>query len=97
MISLTGVFKHPRDWNNDRNMWHIARPALGAVTGTVGFLIFFVVLRSTGASVPKSSATFFVVAFLVGYREDIFRTLLKRATDLMFSHTGSEERSDGSP
>ena len=93
-ISLSGVFKHPRDWNADYNNWHIARPALGAVIGTVGFLIFFVVLRSTGANVPRTSATFYVVAFIVGYREDIFRTLLKRAADLLFSQRQSQAASD---
>jgi len=93
-ISLTGIFRNARRWDSSYNGWHIARPALGAVVGTVGYLVFIVVVRATGSTVGTSAvdsrAAFDLIAFLVGYREDIFRELLKRATDVLFA-TGSNK------
>src|SRR5438105_3482960 len=42
-ISLTGIFRHPRSWDDGYNKWHVARPVLGAIVGSVGYLIFIVV------------------------------------------------------
>ena len=96
MISLSGILKHPKDWRPEYELWHIARPVLGAVMGTVGFLILFVIIRSTGANVPKSGITYDVLAFLVGYREEIFRTLLKRAADVLLSSGPTTNEPKGS-
>ncbi len=72
-----------------QELWHIARPFLGAVVGSVGFLIFIVVIRATCTTVSAGTAAgraaFDLVAFLVGYREEVFRQLLKRATDVLFA------------
>jgi hypothetical protein len=95
MISLSAIFKHPRDWDDDFNRWHVTRPVLGAAMGTIGFLILFVVLRSTGADVPRTATTYDVVAFLIGYREEIFRTLLKRAADVLLSTGGDSGKQRG--
>lgn len=88
-ISLTGVFKHASTWRPDYEKWHIARPVLGAVVGSVGCLIFIVVIRATGndatTTKPSGGAVLALVAFLVGYREEIFRELIKRATDSLFA------------
>lgn len=98
-ISLTGIFRNARDWQSSYEAWHVARPILGAVVGTVGFLIFVVVIRATGSSLDGQSATgraaFDLVAFLVGYREDIFRQLLKRATDVLFSTDSKAQKAGG--
>lgn len=86
-IGLTGVFRHARDWQPGFERWHVARPFLGAIVGSVGCLIFVVVLRASGTESPARSnggAVFDLVAFLVGYREEIFRELIKRATDSLF-------------
>jgi RsiW-degrading membrane proteinase PrsW (M82 family) len=88
-ISLTGVFRHPTDWDNAYNLWHFARPIMGAVAGSVGYLVFISVIHSTGASTPShsvvGSAVFDLVAFLIGYREEVFRELLRRAVDILLS------------
>ncbi len=47
----------------------------------------FLVIVDSAAAQPKNmnAAVFDVVAFLVGYREETFRSLIKRATDLLLS------------
>ena len=65
---------------------HIARPLAGAVFGVVAYLIFVVVIDATGATANRSGTLVYdVVAFLVGYREDTFRQLIIRATDLLLA------------
>lgn len=99
MISLTGVFRHATGWDRSYEYWHIARPVLGAVVGTVGYLIFVVVIRATGTTPSTSSASsaaaFDLVAFLVGYREELFRQLLKRATDVLLAPGSSQGKDSG--
>lgn len=96
-ISLEGVFMWNQQWEPRFNYWHIGRPLFGAVLGTVAFFIFVVIVSAAGpgpsflgntAATPPSGTmkeyiTFYVVAFLVGYREETFRDLIKRATDLI--------------
>ena len=43
-ISLTGMFRHARRWESSYVAWHVARPFLGAIVGSVGFLVFIVVI-----------------------------------------------------
>jgi hypothetical protein len=75
-ISFTGIFRNADRWQTRYELWHIARPFLGAVVGSVSYLIF-------------------IVAFVTGYREDIFRELLKRATDSLFVPAKrSQDKSD---
>ncbi|MHB1555642.1 MAG: hypothetical protein ACYCZP_17205 [Acidimicrobiales bacterium] len=88
-ISFTGMFRNARRWESSYVAWHVARPFLGAVVGSVGFLVFIVVIRATGSTVSTTTTTgtaaFDLVAFLVGYREEVFRQLLKRATDVLLA------------
>jgi hypothetical protein len=93
-ISLEGVFLWNSQWDNKYNYWHLARPLFGAVLAIVAFFIFVVLMTASGAPpkildgpngtpTPKDFIIFYVVAFLVGYREETFRELIKRATDLI--------------
>lgn len=88
-ISLTGIFRNADKWQSRYELWHIARPFVGAVIGSVAYLIFVVLIRATGTSPTHeggtSSAVYYLIAFLAGYREEIFRQLLKRATDSLFA------------
>lgn len=88
-ISFTGIFRNSDKWRQRYELWHIARPFIGAIVGSVAYLIFIVVIRATGASPahanPTDNAIFNLVAFLTGYREEVFRELLKRASDSLFS------------
>jgi hypothetical protein len=100
LIGLEGVFMHNKNWDSKYNYWHIARPLIGAVLGFVAFFIMVLVIKSSGASPtfltpqdPKFTSTdlvlFYVLAFLVGYREETFRELIKRATDLILAPSTS--------
>lgn len=97
-ISLEGVFLWNDRWDVRFNYWHIGRPLFGAVLGIVAFFIFVVIMTASGGTPPKFLTTlptdavqpqpkdfiiFYVLAFLVGYREETFRDLIKRATDLI--------------
>jgi hypothetical protein len=84
LISLTGIFKHSCSWDHCYRYWHYARPFVGAVIGSLGALVFFVLSDTALAGRTTTNATAFdVVAFLVGYREESFRELIARATDLL--------------
>jgi hypothetical protein len=93
-ISLEGVFVRNSQWDRKFNYWHIGRPFFGAVLGIVAFFIFVVTVAASGTppkfldgDVASTSAkdfiVYYIVAFLVGYREETFRELIKRATDLI--------------
>ncbi len=95
-ISLEGVFLHNNQWDSKYNYWHIGRPLFGGVLGIVAFFLF-VVIGATAGTAPKflqggkealevpfkDFIIYYVLAFLVGYREETFRELIKRATDLI--------------
>jgi hypothetical protein len=93
-ISLEGVFLWNNQWDRKYNYWHIGRPLFGSVLGIVAFFIFVVIGAAAGTppkfldigSSPaplKDFIIYYVIAFLVGYREETFRELIKRATDLI--------------
>ena len=123
-ISLYGVFQHNTNWQKRWNYWHMARPLMGALLGSFGYLIFIATIQSTGvtpavettpattsttadpdddAPAPTATTTtltpvdttdqdteqrdlivYYVIAFVVGYREETFRQLIKRVADALF-------------
>jgi hypothetical protein len=91
LISLTGIVEHAGDWDPGFNLWHLSRPLVGAALAVVGVLIIQAGIIASGT--PPSAATpgvpknllYYLVAFLVGYREETFRELIKRLVDLIFS------------
>lgn len=92
-ISLVGVAGHGHDWNGPRYAyWHLARPVLGMITGTVAVLALLFVLKGIAPDVIPTSqeaytaggvAVMFVISFVVGYREETFRDLVKRVVDVL--------------
>ena len=89
-ISLSGIVGHADRWKPELNLWHVFKPFLSAVAAAVSVLIFGLLITSTGAQrASASSVTFLVLAFIVGYREEIFRNLLKKAADLILSQTSA--------
>jgi hypothetical protein len=96
VISLEGVFAFgQKGWDPKYNYWHIGRPLFGAVLGIVAFFTYVLIVMSSGSApsflekdqVPSTAAkdyiVYYVVAFLVGYREETFRELIRRVTDLI--------------
>ncbi len=94
LISLQGVFDHNTHWDPSYGHWHIARPLVGAVVGTIAYFIYLLLIKVTGENAPTATEPvidlipFYVVAFLVGYREETFRNLIKAVTDLLLKPAG---------
>lgn len=100
-ISLQAVFERRGEkWDSTYNYWHLGRPLIGAVLGIMSFLILSVIVALAGSTPPSPASApnvmnvtiFEVLAFIVGYREETFRHLLKRVTDLILQPAGTEKR-----
>jgi hypothetical protein len=102
-ISLKGVFDHNLNWNPKWNYWHIARPLTGAVLGSIGYLLFVAAAEAaTGPSEDADAGTSaavvsYLIGFVIGYREETFRELLKRFTDLILSPAGTDTEAPSAP
>lgn len=93
-ISLAGVTKHTTDWRASYAYWHLARPVLGAFSGTIGVLIVVLVVKSVVPSArsgqpdlydARGIGTLAVIAFVIGFREKTFRTLIERVVDVILA------------
>ncbi|MGB8385877.1 MAG: hypothetical protein WCG47_32340 [Dermatophilaceae bacterium] len=92
-ISLVGVVIHANDWDGPGYaFWHLARPLLGLISGSIAVLILLFVLKGIATDIiPDASreysdggiAVLFTLAFVVGYREETFRELVKRVADVI--------------
>jgi hypothetical protein len=95
LISLTGIVDHAHDWDTSYYLWHLSRPLVGASLAVVGVLILQACVLASG-SVPSATDSgipknlfYYLVAFLVGYREETFRELIKRLVDLLLTPASS--------
>ena len=73
------------------NAWHIGRPFVGAVFGSIAALLLVFVLRTLGVTdagdqdtTLGATVTLLAVAFIVGYRDRTFRDLADRVIDTIF-------------
>lgn len=89
-ISLVGVSGHAGAWDaNTFALWHLARPLLGGIFGTVSVLIVILFLKNVTVVddktplTPQGTAVLTVIAFVVGFREETFRTLVRRVVDVL--------------
>lgn len=95
-----GTVRHTHDWDNRWNAWHLARPVLGAVTGSVAFAFVVVVIKTAAgpsAEVQDSSsaiATAAAIAFLVGYKEQHFLDLLARVAEVLLANGEVDQAGD---
>ena len=91
LISLTGVFDHEHDWDPGYWPWHVARPLIGIGLGVVSVIILQAGILAVGSSPPSQPRTipanllYYLIAFLVGYREETFRELIKRLVDVILT------------
>jgi hypothetical protein len=90
LISLSGVFDHEHDWDADYWPWHVTRPFIGMALGIVSVLVFQAGILAVGTTPAANNGTsrnllYFLIAFLVGYREETFRQLIKRLGDVILS------------
>ena len=97
LISFAGIFRYSCDWDDCYRYWHYSRPLIGAVIGSVGALVFFLLADTANqdGTVELNATAFDVVAFLVGYREESFRELIKSATDLLLRPPATAPPAEG--
>jgi hypothetical protein len=104
MISMQGVFFNNEGWKSKFNYWHVARPLTGGIMGSVAFFLLLLINTASGTTPPFLSEgdgdssngvngmiVYWVLAFLVGYREETFRELITRVTDLILRPSGDGE------
>ncbi|HEY5224397.1 MAG TPA: hypothetical protein VIJ18_15285 [Microbacteriaceae bacterium] len=97
-VAIAGVTDHWRSFgvhpasatSRTWNAWYLARLPMGAAFGTVGALIVVFFLGTVGSTKTgtidvsiSGTAILFVVAFIVGYKQDIFRQLVSRVTEVI--------------
>ena len=99
LLSLSAVFEHRDDWKPSIAPWYWARPIFGVFMASFGVLVFQAGVLAVGKDLkPAPGVTnaqnlfYYVHAFIVGYREETARTLIKRVGDVII---GAGE-SDGS-
>jgi IPT/TIG domain len=91
LISLVGVQDHRYDWDRRYWTWYVARPLVGAFVAIVAVLVFQSGVLAIGANPNETSGDapkdlfYYVIAFATGYREDAFRTLLRKVVDILFT------------
>jgi hypothetical protein len=92
LISLVGVHEHRYDWDPRYWTWYVARPAVGAFVAIIAVLIFQSGVLAIGVNPDSASSStvpkdlfYYVIAFATGYREDAFRTLLRKVVDMLFT------------
>jgi hypothetical protein len=79
--SLFGIFNHNKQWKMSYNYWHYCRPLFGAVTGSIGALLYLVLLiLGTTDQVKIQDVTFYAVAFVFGFADKSFIQLVQNVT-----------------
>jgi hypothetical protein len=89
IASFSDIARNADKWNPHRAIWFAVRPLTGAAFGAIGYLIYYTIIQLSVAERaqmqgPETPTILgYVVAFTLGYREELFRELLKRVTDLL--------------
>jgi hypothetical protein len=93
IISLSGIVDHRKDWDPSLKFWHFTRPLIGAGLAIISVLIFQAgILAVASSPIPSKGAPpnllYYLIAFVVGYREETFRDLIKRLADVILTPGG---------
>ncbi len=84
VASLYGIFLHNQEWDPSYNYWHYARPLFGTITGSIGALIYLVLLDlGSTKSISVNHTTFYAVAFILGFADKSFMQLLQNLTEVI--------------
>jgi hypothetical protein len=96
LISSQGIFEHNREWRRSYDYWHYARPILGAISGTLGCLVFIVLTEAATKKTVEPNPVFYdVIALAIGYREKSFRTLVAKLFDTVILPGKDESKKPG--
>jgi IPT/TIG domain-containing protein len=110
MLSLTGVFENRRNWLKSYAYWHISRPFVGVAFASFAVLAFQAGVLAVGSNTnPSPGSTtaatavtnpkylfYYLVAFIVGYREETARALVKRVGDVIIGPGAATTTTPGS-
>src|SRR5215472_8600273 len=84
LLSLSAAFQHRRDWLPGLAPWYWARPVFGVFMASFGVLVFQAGVLAVGRDLKPAPGVahaqnlfYYVLAFVVGYREETARTLIK--------------------
>ncbi|HEV7426161.1 MAG TPA: hypothetical protein VGQ46_07310 [Thermoanaerobaculia bacterium] len=100
LISLTGIVEHAKDWDVSFVLWHLSRPLMGGSLAIVAVLIMQAGILAVGTTLAGAQPStpkyilYYLVAFLVGYREETFREMIKRLVDLIFTPATPKPKTD---
>ena len=88
VANLNGLTRNARKWNRAWNLSYVIRPLLGGVFGVVGYLIYIAIVQasltsSAAAGIKRPTILAMVIAFTLGFREEMFRELIRRVVDLV--------------
>jgi hypothetical protein len=79
------VYFHNADWNHAYDYWHYSRPFVGGVVGGIGCLLFYVsIMVGSTKGVTPNVVTFDAVAFVLGFADKAFSSLITKLTQLLF-------------
>jgi hypothetical protein len=101
LANFHGLQRHYDKWDPSWGNWYLVRPATSALVGTVGYLIYISIVQASitrqDASLNKPTILGYVVAFALGYREEMFRELLQRVVDLLAAAGGADVEPPSAP
>ncbi len=96
LSGLSGVYYHNADWNRSYDFWHYSRPFVGAVVGGVGALLYYVSIDAGSQNVVQPDhLTFYTVAFVLGFADEAFRSLIGKVTTLLIAPGSSTPSGSG--
>ncbi len=86
IASLEGIFLHNQNWEDKYKYWHMFSGIVGSAFGLFSYLFIIVVVKTSGASMGSnhSSLIFPLAAFVLGFSQQDFPKLLRRATAVIF-------------
>ncbi len=95
IISLSGIVYHRNDWDPGWKFWHFTRPLIGASLAIIAVLIFQAGILAVASSPTAANGVtapqnllYYLIAFVVGYREETFRDLIKKLGDVILTPGG---------
>jgi hypothetical protein len=84
LVSFTGIVEYNQEWCSRFNYWHPIKPLLGAISGSVaGILLLVTSDVATKGSTTTNPYFYAAVAFVFGYGEGAFRSLIKSVTNVL--------------
>ncbi|MFC7240945.1 hypothetical protein ACFQO7_00500 [Catellatospora aurea] len=100
MANFTGLLRHREKWNPAWNLWYAARPWTSSIVGVIGYLIYISIVQASLSFDDENNpprVLGYVIAFAIGYREDLFRDLLQRVFELIASAGGADTQAPSVP